>query len=165
MKQNPELFLYSGLMAFCMILPPMLGGCSDSMTYPTVATVKTLAEAENEHRTGLQEATVNTMTDQHTAMAPELEEVLATILTQNRELSASLHILANEAAAKAEGASIGGLGDALGGGLIPSLMSMFGLGSLIPIDNMFFGKSRAQKELDEMKLAMAVRAGEKDTGL
>lgn len=163
-KQFSELFVLSMVIASFMVLPVYLGGC-DSVMFPTLADVKTLAESENEHRTGLQAATVETMTEQHTAMTPELEEVLAVILEQNREMSNLLKTAAAEKVSSVEGPSIGGIGDVLGGGLIPQLMSMFGLGSLIPLYSMFFGKSRAQKELDEMKLAMAVRAGENDTGL
>ena len=151
------------LLGFFAVLPICLWSC-DSMMYPTVSDMKTVADEEIEHRSGLQEATVQTMTDQHTALAPELEAVFAVILAQNKDMSASLKALAAEKVAAVEGPSVGSL-DSLGGGMIPSLLSMFGLGSLIPIYNMFFGKSRAQKELDEMKLKMATRAGENDTGL
>jgi len=158
-KRNTSLIL----LGFFAVLPIYLWSC-DSLMYPTVADVQTLAESENEHRDGLQAATVETMTAQHTAMTPELEAVFATLLEQNKELSASLSKLAADKVATVKGPQIGGL-EGLGGGMIPQLLSMFGLGSLIPIYNMFFGKSRAQKELDEMKLAMATRAGENDTGL
>lgn len=152
-----------------LIVLPMLWLCGavclvgcDTLMYPTDKEVKALAVLENEHRTDLQNATVEVMTEQHTAMTPELEAVFAALLVQNQELSASLKKLAADRVAAVKGPQIGSLGDALGGGLVPQLMSMFGLGALIPIYNMFFGKSRAQKELDaiNMKLAVAAPAGE-----
>lgn len=179
-KQFAELFVLSTFFAAVMVLPVYLGGC-DSVMFPTLADVKTLAESENEHRTGLQAATVETMTEQHTAMTPELEEVLAVILEQNREMSNLLKTAAAEKVSSVEGPSIGGVGDALGGGLIPSLLSMFGLGSLIPIYNMFFGRSRGEsavaavkeksendlsdlkEEIAELKLNLATKAGANET--
>ena len=151
------------LLVFFVSLPLLLWGC-DSIMYPTISDVRTLTESENDHRSGLQEATVETMTAQHTAMTPELEAVFATILVMNQEAAASLKSIADEKAASVKGPEIGGLG-ALGGGLIPQLMSMFGVGSLIPIYNMFFGKSRAQSEIDDLKLKLATRAAAKDDGL
>lgn len=126
-------------------------GC-DSVMYPTVADVNTLAEADRDYQDGLHAGQIDTLTEQHAAMAPEVRAELDAIVGQYNALSAQLREKAGGVTAK--GVELGGFG----GELIPKLMSMFGFGSLIPIYSMFFGKSRAQKEIDELKSKLAVSA-------
>lgn len=140
----------------CLCLSLLTPLACDEIMYPTVADVNTLAEADHEFVSGLHEAGNQLMTEQHSAMTPELAEAFAVMQQQYNELSLQLKTQAGKV--QAEGPSIGGL-SGFGGGVVPSLLSMFGLGSLIPIWNMFFGKSRASQDITDLKHSLAVKAG------
>ena len=124
--------------------------------YPTTTDVNNLQEANQTFNQGLHDAGNQMMTDQHSAMTPELEKAFTIMQAQYNELSLQLKARAGEVEAK--GPSIGGF-SGFGEGIVPSLLSMFGLGALIPIWNMFFGKSRAAKEITELKHQLAKKAG------
>ena len=158
MKDRSRWMMAVMALPFCMMGVGLLASC-DGIMYPTVSDVNTMADADRTYQEELHAGQIDTLTEQHAAMAPEVRAELDALRAQFAELVANSNATASGAVATGPEIS------ALCGFGIESLLSMFGLGSLIPIYNMFFGKSRAQKELDDMKLAMATRAGEKDTGL
>lgn len=139
-------------------------GC-DSLMYPSLHNVKTMADAERELQVGLQESTVGTMTEQHTAMTPELEAVFATILATNQDTANALNDLAAGKVSDVEGPGLGGIGFSMDG-----VFNLLGMGWLIPFWNMFFGKSRGTKEVDslkkelnELKTDLMTKAGANET--
>ncbi len=135
-----------------------LVGCGPDIMYPTVTDVNERSKAQNEFIAGENQATRDQMQEEHGIQSPELVDALAQVSADAAFAIKQLRERVD--AVEAKGADVGDLGSfgELGGGLIPKLLSMFGFGSLIPIYSMFFGKSRAQKEIDELKSKMAVSA-------
>ena len=130
--------------------------------YPTTADVNTMAAAERDYVAGLHNAGNELMTEQHSAMTPELAEAFAAMQGQYNDLSAQLR--ANAAETTAEGVSLGG---ASGFG-IEWLLGVFNLGWLYPFIK-GFGKSRASVEVAKatdditaikLGLATAAKPGE-----
>lgn len=124
--------------------------------FPTTDDVNRMQESDHEFVAGLHDAGNQLMTEQHSAMTPELAEAFTIMQAQYNELSLQLKARAGEVEAK--GPSLEGF-SGFGEGIFPSLLSMFGLGALIPIWNMFFGKSRAAAEITELKMELAKKAG------
>ena len=145
----------------------LVGLACDSIMYPTVDNVRTLNEANLDYQQGLQESTVETMTDQHGRMSPENQEWFDAMLAQNAQFVSELKDVAVSKAAVVSGPEIGNLGGAEGG-IVEWGFNLVGLGWLIPFWNMFFGKSRGTKDIvnlkDEisalkLKLATAAKTG------
>ncbi len=123
--------------------------------FPTTDDVNALQEADHEFVAGLHDAGNELMTDQHSAMTPELAEAFATMKGQYDDLSRQLKERAGET--RAEGISLGALGGE-GGGAVDWAFNLLGLGWLLPVWNMFFGKSRASDEISALKLRLATGA-------
>ena len=119
--------------------------------FPTTKDVNNLAEAERTFQQGLSEGVVETMTEQHAAMTPELADAFAVMQGQYNELSAQLKAKASQA--KASGPDIGALGGS-GSGILQWILGLFNLGWLYPFIK-GFGKSRASGEVDALKNEVA----------
>jgi hypothetical protein len=118
-------------------LPLYLVAC-----YPTTDDVNSMAAAEREYAAGLHEGTVDTMTEQHAAMTPELRAEFEAMRGQYAAVVSQLKDRAGETVAT--GPSVGGIGE--NDELIPWLLGLFNLGWLYPFIK-GFGKSRASDEV------------------
>lgn len=178
MKRNVGSCLVTVVVGVLMFTAMSLSGCVDEIMYPTLSNVKELNEANLSYQEGLQEATVTTMTEQHTAMTPELEAILATILTQNTDLAASLKSIAAEKAAAVKGPELSemgqGISDELWAMLVAAVPGFAGLGlwgrNLVKpsraegrVSELEAAAVASAKEVSELKLALAVKAGPNET--
>lgn len=145
------LCIYLGLL---FVTPFVFSACAD-WTFPTLANVKTMAETEKDFQKDLQGATVDVMTEQHSAQTPELSEAMQIMQSQYNEVAAQLRAMAADKDAAIKGFDAGGLTT---GGL-QGLFNILGLGWLWPVFSMFFGKSRASEELSDLKMKLATKAG------
>lgn len=136
----------------------LIAGCM----FPTTDDVNRMQDSEREYVGGLHDASNALMTEQHTAMTPELAEAFAAMKTQYNDLTAQLAAKAGEA--KASGVDLGALGGDAGGIGIEWILGLFNLGWLYPFIK-GFGKSRASTEvakatedITEIKLGLATAA-------
>lgn len=130
--------------------------------FPTTDDMDNALEAGREYTGGLHEASDDLMTQQHSAMAPELHDPFADMLVEAIEKGKALAATAGET--KASGDVLAGVGGGFGGIGIEWILGLFNLGWLYPFIK-GFGKSRASDEVAKatsditaMKLELATAA-------
>ncbi len=137
-----------------MVITPFVASACAEVMYPTLANVKEMGETEKDFQKDLQAATVDVMTEQHAAMSPEVAEALKGMQVQYTALADKYRASAAEKDAAVQGPALGNFGT---GGL-QGMFNLLGLGWLWPLLNGFFGKSRASKEITDLKLSLATAA-------
>lgn len=159
MLRNKNVLTICGYALLCAVTAYTCMGC-----FPTTADVNGMQAANQEFNKGLHDAGNKMMTEQHSAMTPELAEAFAVMQGQYDDLSAQLRARASET--KAAGVSVGALGgESAGGGVIQWILGLFNLGWLYPFFK-GFGKSRSSSEVAkatadilDLKLNLATKAG------
>ena len=125
--------------------------------FPTTQDVNTMAEAERTYVGGLHDASNELMTEQHSAMTPELAEAFAAMKGQYNDLAAQLAAKAGETTAA--GVGFAGVGSNGITGFVGGIMDMLGLGWIATL----FLPSRGAKKMNELEMALATKAGTGET--
>ena len=115
MFRKNEVLTYLGWTLMCCVVVYTCTSC----VFPTNDDVNNMQESNQTFNQGLHDAGNKLMTDQHSAMTPELAEAFVLMNSQYVEISAELKRQAGTV--KAQGADVGGL---LGGGGIWEVIGM-----------------------------------------
>lgn len=150
----PPGIVIGSLVGLILTFPITMGGCG-TLDFPTKTDVNRLTEAEREFVKALHDAGNKLMTEQHSAMTPELAEAFAVMTGQYQEISAALKAKASKT--EAEGIDVG-LGSF--GGMNDWLTALIGLisgGSLWSVIGNLFKPSRATARIDALEKSTTER--------
>lgn len=157
MLQKKNVLTIFGYSFLCAVTVYVCASCM----FPTNDDVNNMQKSNQTFNQGLHDAGNKLMTEQHSAMTPELAEAFAVMQGQYNELSAQLKAKAGEA--KAVGVDISGLGS-FGGpnDWFTVIAGLFGFGGIAGWISNLLKPSRATKRIDELetRLAVAAPAGE-----